>query len=290
MNILESIAKTELASAASGLSLFRRMTALITVRDLARPLGPELVAGMTVEAAIDCLEQTAAAKQYDAVERISLVSMPDGTPRYTSISALFGTEHRYVGDTCTPASLDRFVTAHLDAQNAVALLIPEHPPFFFVLDGTAVIGTFSYSDLFSGPFKVCLFALTIELEEAALKLLLKDPTRCLHALPLERLAKAREVCARRFGEAHQQQDRDVIRSTTFIDKATMLNKAKLIPAMSKGKLQKLFARAEAIRNECAHPTAEVASPIPALSRDKLQNFLDQCHKLIADLSTLYCSN
>jgi len=194
------------------------------------------------------------------------------------------TECTSLAEIANSIDVDQMATADLPALSTVSLVTDPSSAIKFVLDGAEISGTLSYSDLFGAEFSLCLFALTLELEESALRLLLIRPEAALENLTEDRLNSAKAVAEIRYGSIRATNQRNLLRSTTFIDKCTMIKKGGLIDALSNTKLQSVFTRAERLRNQCAHPTGQMTSAIPSIAESKLEEFLKNCQLLITALN------
>jgi hypothetical protein len=194
-----------------------------------------------------------------------------------------------------PAMLDDFGV--LDHSHDLA--------FFFVLDDSRISGILRWGDLFKAPGRLCLFALTLELEEAALELCSKFAGQCWDAIPEQRRTLAWAVHRKRYGESDEKYIqklsvrvssgdgtdllqaivRDLIDCTTFIDKATMITKCNLLVDFSNEKIRRLFSRAERIRNACAHPAG--GDDLGGITTPgKLAELIRECQLLIDEIKTV----
>ncbi len=77
----------------------------------------------------------------------------------------------------------------------------------------------------------------------------------------------------------------LIECTTFIDKAKMIGKCKLLVDWGRDKLDSILNRAEQVRNACAHP-AENGRLAAILPRERFGNFLKDCRRLIESIRTV----
>jgi len=237
-----------------GHSLFDHMARLVLVRDLQTPLGPALDAG---QASTDAWELLMEAEGYDPMDRVSLV-FRDGDPVgcITLDTIDTGKKISACMEAVEPGSV---LSSETSALEAVELLATTQWPFFFVLEHNRITGTFCHSDLSRLPFRLCLFALTLHLEESALNLLLRSPSQSWKALPRSRQEQAEAVYERRHGHAPDRERKpldELLGCTMFCDKGTMLRKGLPIGGVRKSAIGPLFGRAEKIRNACAHAKAE----------------------------------
>jgi hypothetical protein len=179
---------------------------------------------------------------------------------------------------------ETIVTADTTAFHAVDLFASTTWYFFFVLDNNQIIGTLHFSDFFKLPFRLCLFSLTLQVESAALDLVLQKPRESWSALPDGRKAVARAVFQKRFSKLAEDDCFDeLLRSTLFCDKGTIIRKLKLASAMSGAQVDAFFAKAERIRNACAHTTTDNEL---TLDRLELKQFISDAHHWVDLLTSI----
>jgi hypothetical protein len=128
-----------------------------------------------------------------------------------------------------------------------------------VLTGTLLSGFVLWTDLSRPELRVCVLALLLEVEEKCAELLTWDPGDAKAAfdrLSEGRRQKAAELIIRRAstegGLNHLYLPEEVVYSTTFADKATMVAPLEQFAGISRRQLQRNFARMERIRNSLAH--------------------------------------
>ncbi len=263
-----------------GLSLYIRLSQLVTVRDLQAPLLPPFQATMTVEQALaavarDLLDQTATAlvlRDNDVCGWIDYHELRDNT--YDDDCTVVT-----VADQMNPINPNELIAADTTAWRAVEVLGKDEMTRFFVVDGAEITGTITYQwELFKPMFRVCLLGLAIELEQAALQLCSRDRERSMSCLSQGRIDKAKDAWRNR--NKHRKDDPGLwtlLESTTLIDKKTMLVKGNLVPAFSREEIEKVFDQFEGIRNACAHPETCDDAPIEP---KVLLEALRLCHKLL----------
>jgi hypothetical protein len=236
---------------------------------------------------------------------VNLLVTKDGEPRGWSdlllIAGSFGSGEPFDPDhyEINPIELSQVISSDTPLFEAAASLLKRNTRRLWVLEGNQITGRFSYFDLFKLPGVLCLFGLTIELEMAALDLCRCFLKQCWGALPEGRQAKAIELWHKRTDRDASRRDERLDRSgssayyeglmecTTFIDKATMIHKRKLLIDTGGNKLNSIFNRAEDVRNACAHPA----------ENDRLQSLLDDyvafvmdCRKLIDSIRMVILKN
>jgi hypothetical protein len=260
--------------------VFRRMASLVTLVDLMSLLGPELSSDASVEDSVTYLETCARRQRYDPSGRISLITNAGRVIGWIDLETLATVEQSNLIRVALPIPPDQILTANMTALSAANLICSSSKPFYFVLEDNTFIGTVGYANLFSLPFRLCLFSLTLQLEQTALSLLLQDAESSIDALNENRRTMAEEVFARRYGGSMSQSPSGLLRCTNFVDKSKILAKRKLLEGMSANQINSTFSRAETVRNHCAHPDSEERGGAIVLERQKLAAFIEDTTQLI----------
>ena len=264
--------------------IFERFATLVTVADLATPLGPDLQSEMAIEDAIYALESACETGSYDPVSRCSLVFEGGKVIGCLKVHDLHAAETRKLSRLAHKIDPLTLISSDMSAIAFATLCCESDVPLFFVLDGNRLIGTVSYSDLYSAPFRLCLFGLTLQLEEAALFVLQQNPDLSINSLSDGRKAKASEVATLRSGKTAASTTRFLVGCTTFIDKFTMLSKTTELVGFEKKQLREIFSSAERVRNYCAHPDGDDRNS--AIEKKDLKSFMDATIALIIALGKL----
>lgn len=148
--------------------------------------------------------------------------------------------------------------------------------FFVVLHELDWVGIITRSVLRHSLTKLCFMAIVFDLEETALRLIKLTEKECFRTLPVERQRKAFETMLHKRAhgggerssgtaiqltfadlEADSLDERhysELLDATTFIDRGTMIRKARLTIELPNKQIERVFRRAERIRNDLAHPT------------------------------------
>ena len=175
---------------------------------------------------------------------------------------------------------DSIISANTTVYYATQLLA-SGKDILLIIDGNTYTGFIVYEDLFKMPFRVCLFALVAELEQLALKLIKQNTLESWNCLADKRKEKAiqtffnipskNNLVDKLMGveyiknkvknniDNNNIDDSDasiLLDNTTFIDKNTILKKRNLIPCISNSKIDKIFNKAQTLRDSCAHPKSE----------------------------------
>jgi hypothetical protein len=267
-----------------GSTIFSNIAGLVTVRDLLDPFGPPLQEDCPISEASERMAMDAVDGGYWEQDRPSLVyggSEVVGAVWAGDIDSNTGQVKDFMEE-IHPAAL---VSASTTAFDAMRLLCHAPRPYYYVLDGSELVGTLMYHGLFKLPSRLCLFALTLELEQTVLKLLRQDAVGAWAALSDGRKAKARAVFERKFGKLADLEHEpvgDLLDCTCFSDKGRLLKKRGLVPPKWVSTIRGHFDLAEDIRNMCAHPSADDGTgQVPG--RAALGSFIQSTEALLADL-------
>jgi hypothetical protein len=258
-------------------SVFEHLSKLITVKDLANRLGPTLRAEMASHEAVEELIESAIEDLDDPMARISLVKDGKLTVGWTAFDILGGEADEPISyELISP---DTFLTSTTTAFEAARLFATTTWHFFFVLENNEITGTLHFADLYKLPFRLSLFSLTLQIEEAAIDLILPDIGDAWKSLPEGRKQSARAVYQKRYGQPPDERRciGELLLSTMFCDKGTMIRKRKLASWATGGDVDRFFSKAEQIRNACAHPGGEDDL---RLNPTELQRFIDDAHRWI----------
>ena len=276
--------------------IFAELTKLINVGSIQTPLGPDLDISHSVSDANEILAVAAFEDSYDPMWRLSLVR--DG-PRIVGHagSEWLAESGKNMGELMDPITPDMLVTADASLLDAIDLFASRERYYFLVLKNSEITGTLFFADLFKLPFRLCLFSLTLELEEAALRLALMHPKKGWNSLPDRRKRKALdiyEIRNKEKGQAVKDFDliseklpfSDLLRCTTLADKRIIITRLGLIPGFEKSDLNITFHEAERVRNACAHPNTEEEIR-PLLTPRQIQPFIEKCLQLVSTMENQY---
>lgn len=269
-------------------SVFSQLSSLVSVRDLQAPLGPDVPPDADAEQLDDIIFSTAAEQGYDGTERVSPVREAGRTLGLVWFDAFaVDPEPRSVREAMEPIPANRMLAAATDYFSAVEILSrASSPSVFFVLERNEITGTLSHNDLFRLPGRLCLFSLTLELEQTGLGLCLISPEESWNSLPHERRSKAEQT----FGKRHPKARSDpppfaqMLEYTMFCDKGTMLGKNRALSPESRTLAKRVFSKADEVRNACAHTGAEDRLP-GVLGRDRLYSFIGDAQSALIALRT-----
>jgi hypothetical protein len=263
------------------MSIFRHMAGSIQARHMQRPLGPTVQANDSLGDAWERLSAASCDEGYDPMERISLVLAGDRPAGWIGYDSLVATRTDVAG-AADPIPADGIISAETQALELVRLFSKKSPYFYFVLQESQITGTIHYEDLLGSSFKLCLFALTLELETVALDLALHKPTASWSVLSEGRREKAMDVYRQRYKREPTPERLPFdhfLGCTTFIDKGTILKKRQLT-AYGPGEVDSLFSEAERVRNSCAHTDPDKDFGHLLLDRASLLGFINKTEEMI----------
>lgn len=265
------------------------MASLVTLAELATPLGLPLKPTTSISDAICQLESEALFVGQGPEFRIALIKDDANILGWITLQDLLITEHNHLPPIVKNLEAHQLITADMTALDAANLVCTSEYKLFFTLDGNAIKGTFCYHNLFTPPFRLCLFALSLQLETVALDLILQAPEIMISNLNESRIEMAKRVFDRRNAKHGTQDAAGLLRCTTFVDKATMLIKSNVLSdvikehsshnTLSKTHLREIFVRAERVRNFCAHPDSDDTAFV-IMNPDKLMDFINNTSLLI----------
>lgn len=261
-------------------SVFDQMASLVTVRCLQTQLGPELRADQTTAEAWSLLMEDTP-EGYDPTSSISLVVEKGEPIGWLALDML--DSDATVGACADPIQPGSVLSADTTGLEAAQLFGTPTSHFYFVLDHTRITGTLHYEDLFRLPFSLCMFALVLQLEDSALRLVEVSPTESWGALPAGRRQKAETVYEARHGHAPDPTRlpfAELLECTTFCDKGTIIRKQSLLPDVDRKTLKAIFGRAERVRNACAHTGQNETSVSLAVKRTDLVQLIRDIRELV----------
>lgn len=284
------------------LSTYTRLTNLIAVRDVLTPIRVSIPASSSLRQAVriaDDMGPGDTGLPYLVRDGTHVVGatyywdlrsgLEDGPPDDADERDRAGV--RTAMTTITP---DLIITADTSLWRAARLLMEARSDLFtwFVFDGHEIEGTLTYRDLFKPPFRVCLFAMTVELEQLSLRVCMRGARESWMSLTENRRTRAldamRRAQERREPKKHAPDRFDMLSQhpellleyTTFIDKKTILIKRNLLPKAQRREIEETFDSIEELRNRCAHPDS---SDEPFEQPKELLRKVLACHCLLAKI-------
>ncbi len=124
--------------------------------------------------------------------------------------------------------LDMLVTEDTPLGRASQMFADSERYYFVVIMGNEFVGWLSYHDLYKLPFRLCLFAALLSIEERMLFVIQREAAVCFTRLPEGRKDAARKLYHVRGFKPDTPDDETphlLVTCTNFIDKATMLQRS-----------------------------------------------------------------
>lgn len=278
-------------------SFYREMASLVTVARLKSPLGPPLRADESIGKARRQFTESAFEEETDWRTAISLVLIKDVPVGYCNSESFFeaANDEESVDTITQGIASPQVIAANTPYIDAVDMLAERPWPFFFILDKGELTGTVRFDDLLKPIGLLCLFSLTLELEDAALRLCQAFAKQCWDALLQKRQDKAISIYdyqmrKRRLPQSHESAPKSyqrLVGCTAFSDKGHMIARCKLVPDWGFARTTDLFKLADTVRNACAHPASVPATidPNPEFpnTASKLYEFVRNCILMIESI-------
>lgn len=255
-------------------TIFRQLTNLITVEDICSPIetydGNRSVDEVLEEWAIDLPLE----KGIDSMEQIALIRLEGKLIGWFGFDMLHGGKKLY--EIADPTIADKVISANTPLLEAIKIFSENQQSFYFILKSNQLLGWLNYTDFYKLPFRLCLYALLINLEKMMLDIAESSPLIAIKFLPSGRLEKAKKLYDDR-GYSKDKNGKEttakLLECTTFIDKISIMRKWKsvrlAIPALD----DELYKIAEKLRNELAHPRMEEQSLL-LLPKEKILPFIN----------------
>src|SRR5208282_2570937 len=211
-----------------------QIASLITVRDIFTPFVANFDATRQIP---DVWEEWSMELAVDEspLDQMALV-VSDGKP-VGSLSFDALDEGKGELSNCVEAlRLDRLITDDMPLMQAAKMFVEGNVYYLTVISGNELVGWLSYHDLFKLPFRLCLFAELLSIEERMLSIIQRDASKCFSQLPPHRRQLALNTYARREykrDESGNPYPQRLVACTFFMDKKLMLLESPLavdIPA------------------------------------------------------------
>jgi len=219
------------------------------------PLGPDVEFGDEVKEIFSdiMIAGAEASIPYDPMNRVSLVRRDGDTIGYTSLDVM--DSGLVIGDegTIFPLTPTNLITANTVLLDFLERIMPDESFFiYFVIEADRIIGSIDLSDFSKMPFRLCLLALALDLEEQILELTKNDAKNAWNALASKRKEIAKSLYTKKTGRIPTESSiPELLENTSFSDKCNILRKC-----VSLGSFETLLDTTIEFRNLLAHPTSE----------------------------------
>ena len=262
------------------MSTFEELSQLITVKDICEPFievfdNSQSVKDIWEKWSMDLCDE----KDLDPMEQIALVKSNQKIVGWIGFDMLDNDKTLCGNMESIGESI--LISSDTPLLEAIRVVCRSNDFIFLVLKGNQFIGWLHYSHFYKLPFRMCLFALLIDLEEMLLKIAKSDPISFLEKLSDKRLVKAKKIYKNRrysLNKKGKEFDSKLIECTTFCDKFTMLKKNAAIVQKFPNIKNKFSNKAEKIRNNIAHPNGKKSGVLP-IEKEKLIPFIEWAEKL-----------
>jgi hypothetical protein len=270
------------------MSTFKVLSELISVDDICEPFIGEFDISQSVESVDEEWQiDLCGEKGLDPMEQIALVKSNQKIIGWIGFDMLIPSKTLY--ECMDPISEDILISSDTPLLEAIHVYCRRNISIYLVLKGNRFIGYLHYSHFHKLPFRLCLFALLMDLERTLLEITKSDPTSFLKNLTEERLNYAKKVYGYRglsLNEENKVFDSKLIECTTFIDKFKMLRKNPVIVQKWPNINSKFTNTAEKIRNSIAHAEGEEESGLLPIKREELLPFIQWAEELQLQLYEL----
>jgi hypothetical protein len=262
------------------MSTFKELSQLIRVNDICDPFIAEFdisksVGSVNQEWAIDLCAERA----LDPMEQIALVKQNHKIIGWIGFDMLESSKTLY--ECMEPISGDILISSDTPLLEAIHTVCRRNDSIYLVLRGNRFIGFLGYSHFHKLPFRMCLFALLIDLEKIMLDIIKLNPTSFLKNLSEGRLNYAKKIYGYRglsLNEENKEYESKLIDCTTFIDKFKILRKNSVVIQKCPNIKSNFTNIAEKIRNSIAHPEGEKSGLLP-INREELIPFMQWAEEL-----------
>tara|TARA_B100001971_G_C18192734_1_gene539606 strand:- start:613 stop:1434 length:822 start_codon:yes stop_codon:yes gene_type:complete len=262
-------------------STFKKLSELIRVNDIYNPFiaeydysqSPEEICEEWME--FDC----------DPFNEIALVKDNQKAIGWIGFDML---DEPSLSEGMEPINGDMLISSDTPLLEAIRTICSGNNHIYLVLKGSKFIGFLSYANFNKLPFRMCLFALLIDLERVMLEVVKSDPTSFLKNLSEKRLDNAKNEYSNRgykLNKEGKEYDSTLIDCTSFTDKFKMLKNSRVVIQKCPELKSRIFVeKAGKMRNKIAHSEGEESGFLPIEKKDfipfidwveRLQNQLDK---------------
>ena len=263
------------------MSTFKELAKLIIVSDICESFIGEFDKSQSAESVweewlVDLCDE----KALDPMEQFALVKSNQKTIGWIGFEDLDSSK-KTLCECMEPIRGNILISSDTPLLEAIRVVCRSNDFIFLVLKGNRFIGWLNYGHFYKLPFRMCLFALLIDLERVLLRLTMSNPTLFLKKLTPNRLKKTKETYRKRgfsLNKEGKEFDSKLIECTTFIDKFNMLIENPVIVQKCPNINNKLRNTAEVIRNYAAHPEGEKSGLLP-IKKEKLIPFIEWAEEL-----------
>jgi len=263
------------------MSTFEELSKLISVTDICEPFIGEFEHSQSVESVWEeWIQDLCDEKNLDPMDQFALVKSNQKIIGWVGFEDL-DSDKKTLFECTKPITGNILISSDTPLLEAIRVVCRSKDFLFIVLKGNQFIGWLWYNHFHKLPFRMCLFALLIDLERMLLKLTMSNPTLFLGNLNPNRIDNAKKIYRNRrysLNKEGKEFDAKLIECTTFIDKFNMLIENPVIVQKCPNINNKLRNTAEVIRNYAAHPEGEKSGLLP-IKKEKLIPFIEWAEEL-----------
>lgn len=260
-----------------------RFASIVTVRDIFSPFIGVFEANRSTSEVWD--EWSELSPDSSPLEHIGLVlqnKKPAGILHYEDLES-----GDSISDCMMPIPLHALITEETSLLVVAEMFARSDVQFFVVIRENDFVGWLSYHDLHKLPFRLCLFAALLGIEEKMLQVVLRNAQLAISKLPTQRRNSARSLYNKRYAGHPPKLDHEpwagMASCTYFSDKASMLQECsqsrRLIPAVCEEKWMNLVNE---VRNALAHPDPSKHFAI-IVERNRFAGFIDWLGRIDTEL-------
>jgi len=262
------------------MSTFEKLSQLISVNDICESFigifdDSQNMSNVWEEWSIDLCDE----KALDPMEQIALVKSNQKIVGWIGYEDL--DPSKTLCECMEPIRGDILISSDTPLLDAIHIVCKNNNYIYLILKQNQFIGWLKYGHFHKLPFRMCLFALLIDLERMLLELTKSNPTLFLRNLNDNRLDKAKKIYKNRgfsLNKESKEFDSKLIECTEFCDKFIMLRKNPIIVQKCPNIINKFRNTAEDIRNYVAHPKGEKSELLP-IKKEKLLPFIQWAEEL-----------
>lgn len=262
------------------MSTFDKLSQLISVNDICESFigvfdNSQNMSNVWEEWSVDLCDE----KALDPMEQIALVKSNQKIVGWIGYEDLDPSKTLY--ECMEPIRGDILISSDTPLLDAIHIVCKNNNYLYLILKQNQFIGWLTYGHFHKLPFRMCLFALLIDLERMLLELTKSNPTLFLRNLNDNRLDKAKKIYKNRgfsLNKENKEFDSKLIECTEFCDKFIMLRKNPIIVQKCPNIINKFRNTAEDIRNYVAHPKEEKSELLP-IKKEKLIPFIEWAKEL-----------
>lgn len=258
-------------------STFKELSQLIRINDICEPFIAEFDNSQSVDSVWD--EWMHELGGGDPMEGIALVKDNQKAIGWLGFDMLGPS--KTLSECMEPISGDILISSDTPLLEAIKTVCSGGDSIYLVLKGNRFTGFLTDGHFHKLPFRMCLFALLIDLEGMMLEITKSNPSSFLTGLPEGRLNKAKETYRHRgfsLNKANKEYDKKLIDCTSFIDKFKMLKKDPVVIQKCPDIKSNFENKAEKLRNAIAHPEGE-ESGLLSIKREEFFPFIKWAEKL-----------